>query len=153
MGSSKIKSFDFGDMISWLYDDFINNGYSVSFTLEEDPYLPIDLVCTKGEGKAQEWCFVLVSSVDKILEDFQKKLFLYQYYLSYHYRPWQYKIILAVPYSASIDTTPFYSEKKDEKQLNFYKENGFGLWRISGAYDIEKDSYKANTLADTIEQK
>ncbi|GAI13190.1 unnamed protein product, partial [marine sediment metagenome] len=42
-------------------------------------------------------------------------LFL-QYLLSLHYKPAQYKIILAVPNTTTIETTPFYAEEEEEKR-------------------------------------
>ena len=65
-----------------------------------------------------------------------------QYYFSLHYPPSQYKVILAVPDTAKIDTTPFYAEEEWEKKQDFYKENGFGLWKIKDKDGIEKTIYE-----------
>jgi len=137
-------------MISWLRDDFKEEGFAVSEIYEEDPFLPIDLFCTKGKGKKQECCVVIVTSTNKVTEEFQKKLFYYQYYLSLHYKPSQYRIILAIPASANVKTSPFYATKKEEKKQDFYKENGFGLWKIKDRDNIDKTTYSAITLRDKI---
>ncbi len=141
---------DFGDMVLWLRDDFIKDGYDISYTYEENASLPVDLFCTKGKGKTQQCCVVLVASINNISDEFQKKLLFYQYYLSIHYNPSQYRIILAIPASTTVVTTPYYAEKEEEKGLDYYKEKGFGLWKIRNKDDIDKETYCAMTLRDTI---
>jgi len=141
--------FNFGDMISWLRDELTEDGYSISDTIEEYPHLPVDLFCTKGEGAAQEYCLVIVASIDEISKKFQKKLFFYQYFLSHHYKPSRLKIVLAVPASATVITTPFYADTEEEKKQDFYKVNGFGLWKIKDKHNIVK-TYSPITLTDKI---
>lgn len=143
---------DFGDMVLWLHDEFTKDGYDISDTIEEKEYLslPIDLFCTKGEGKAQGYCVVIVASITNISDEFQKKLLFYQYYLSLHYKPSQYKIVLAIPASATVVTIPYNAETEEEKKQDFYKEHGFGLWKIRNKDDIDKETYGAITLTDKI---
>ena len=126
------KDFNFSDMISALQKEFKGREYdNIATIYEEDPLLPIDLFCSKGEGKEQEWCMVIVASINHISEEFQKKLLFYQYYMSLHYKTLQYKVVLAIPASATIATIPYYAKTEEEKKQDFYKEHGFGLWKIS----------------------
>ncbi len=141
--------FNFGDMISWLRDELTEDGYSISDAIEEYPDLPVDLFCTKGEGVAQEYCLVIVASIDEISKKFQKRLFFYQYFLSHDYKPSRLKIVLAVPASATVITTPFYADTEEEKKQDFFKVNGFGLWKIKGKHNIGK-TYSPITLTDRI---
>jgi hypothetical protein len=143
-------NLNFSDMVSWLREEFIKDGYDISDTYEEDPHLPIDLFCTKKNGATKEYCIVIVASINKISQEFQKKLFFYQYFLSLHYEPSQYKIVLAIPDSATVETTPYYAETKKEKKQDFYKENGFGLWKIKDKDNIDKGTYSDMTLRDKI---
>jgi len=143
------KDLNFSDMISWLREDFTKDGYDIFDIYEEDPHLPIDLFCTKGKGANIEYCAVMVASINEISEEFQKKLLFYQYYLSLHYDPSKYKIVLAIPDSATVVTVP-YSAGGEEKKKDFYKENGFGLWRIKDKDNIDKDTYPATTLRNKI---
>lgn len=140
---------DFSDMVSLLSDDFVREGYRVSNLYEEEPYLPIDLYCTRSRGKTQEHCFVLVASINHITDEFQRKLLFYLYYLSYDYKPSEYKIILAIPASASVERIPYYADTAEDRSKDFYKENGFGLWRVSEK-DIDKETCNAITLWDRI---
>ena len=125
------KDLNFSDMISALQKEFKGRKYDIATIYEEEPRLPIDLFCSKGKGKEQEWCMVIVASINHISEEFQKKLLFYQYYLSLHYKPLQYKVVLAIPASATVATIPYYAKTEEEKKKDFYKEHGFGLWKIS----------------------
>ncbi len=143
-------SLNFSDMVSWLRDEFTKDGYNISDIYEADPHLPVDLFCTREEGEAREYCFVIVASINEISEEFQKKLLFYQYYVSLHYEPSQYKIVLAIPASATVATIPYDAETKEEKKKDFYTENGFGLWKIKDKDNIDKKTYSAITLRDKI---
>lgn len=125
------KDLNFSDMISALQKKFKRRKYDIANIYEEEPRLPIDIFCSKGKGKEQEWCMVIVASINDISEEFQKKLLFYQYYLSLHYNTSQYKIVLAIPDSAIVETIPYYAKTEEEKKKDFYKEQGFGLWKIS----------------------
>ncbi len=145
-------ALNFSDMMSCLREDFTKEGYCVSDIYEEEPRLPIDLFCTKKTKKKRstpEYCIVIVSSLNEISEEFQKKLFFYQYYLSLHYEPSQYKIILAIPASATVQTSPYYADNEREKKQNFYEVNRFDLWKIKGKNDIDK-SCSGISLRDKI---
>ena len=137
-------------MISYLRAEFAKDGYNVSDTYKEYPSLPIDLFCTKGKGKAQECCAVIVAALSHISADYQKKLLFYQYFLSLHYKPSQYKVIMAIPDSATVETTWLYAEQEEEQKQDFYKVNGFGLWKIKIDGEIDKDTCNPITLRDKI---
>ena len=140
--SGKVEDFNFSDMVSWLRYDFEKEGYHVSNTIEKYPHLPIDLFCTKSNEGKKEYCVVLVASINNISNEFQKKLLFYQYYLSLHYEPSQYKLVLAIPASAEVDVVYFNAEKKEEKEEDFYEVRGFGLWKVESKDNIDKESYK-----------
>lgn len=144
------STLNYSNMLSYLRGEFKEQGYVISHECEEYPSLPIDLFCTKGKAKSLECCVVLVAAVEHIPEDFQTRLFFYQYLLSLHYKPSQYKIVLAVPAYATVDTTPFYAEDDEEKRQNFYQVNGFGFWRINDKGDIDKDTCSAISLREKI---
>ena len=141
---------NYSNILGCLRQEFDRQKYTISNECEEFPSLPIDLFCTKGKGKSQELSIALVAAVEDISEEFQKKLFFLQYLLSLHYKPAQYRIILAVPNTATIETTPFYAETEEEKQQDFYKVNGFGLWKIDVSGNIDKDTYPAISLREKI---
>lgn len=145
-----LSNLNYSDMLSYLRNEFKRQGYAISNECEEYPSLPIDLFCAKGKGKTQQYYVVLVAGVRHISDDFQTKLFFYQYLLSLHYKPTQYRIVLAVPTSATVKTTPFYAENEEEKSQDFYKVNGFGLWKIDDKGHIDKDTYSAISLRDKI---
>lgn len=147
---NKQGSLNFSNMILWLREDFKKEGYRVSDTYEEESSLPIDLFCTKGEGEAREYCVVIVASINNISKKFQEKLLFYQYYVSLHYEPSQYKVVLAIPASAKVVTRPYYASTEEEGKRDFYREHGFGLWRIKNKDDIDKKTYSAITLRDKI---
>jgi len=146
------NTLNYSNMLSYLRGEFVGQGYAISNVCEEYPSLPIDLFCTKGKAKSQECWVVLVAAVQHIPEDFQKRLFFYQYLLSLHYKPSQYKIVLAVPEYATVETTPFYAEEDEEKNQNFYEVNGFGLWKINDKGDIDKDTCPAISLRNKIDR-
>ena len=148
----RASQLNFYDMVSWLSDEFKRDGYSISDIYEEAPNLPIDLICTKKDKGKQEFYFVIVAAINEISEDFQKRLFFYQYFLSLHYRPYEYKIILAVPSSAKVVTVPFYADEPEEKAKDFYEENGIGLWKITSKNNIDKTTCPATTLRERIEK-
>ena len=137
-------------MLECLRQEFNRQKYTILNECEEFPSLPIDLFCKKGKGKSQEWCIVLVAAVEHISDEFQKKMLFLQYLLSLHYKPAQYKIILAVPNTTTIETTPFYAEEEEEKRQDFYKVNGFGLWKIDDSGNIDKDTCCAISLREKI---
>lgn len=140
---------DFADIVHLLQDDLTKEGYTISTLYEEEPNLPIDFYCTKTTGKTKEYCFILVASLKHISQEFQKKLMFYQYYLSYDYRPWNYKVILAIPASSSVERVPFYAGTATDKKADFYVENGFGLWKVSNG-NIDKETNNAMSLWDRI---
>ena len=144
------RKLHFGYMLECIRQEFVRQGYRVSSECEEFPSLPIDLFCFKGKGKSQEYCVALVAAVEHISEDFQKKMLFFQYLLSLHYKPAQYRIILAVPNTTTIETTPFYAEEEEERKQDFYKVNGFGLWKIDDSGNIDKDTYPAISLREKI---
>jgi hypothetical protein len=141
---------NYSNIVECLRQEFDRQKYTILSECEEFPSLPIDLFCTKGKGKSQEWSIALVAAVKHISDEFQKKLFFLQYLLSLHYKPSQYKIILAVPHTTIIETTPFYAETEEEQQQDFYKVNGFGLWKIDDHGIIDKDTYPAISLREKI---
>jgi len=94
----------FHDMVALLREEFEREDYVISDIYEEDPDLPVDLFCTKRDNGKKEFCFVIVAALDEIPEEFQRKLFFYQYFLSLHYKLFEYRIILAVPASANVVT-------------------------------------------------
>lgn len=71
--SSDSVSLSYSDIISIVREDFQRNGYSVSDTCDKFTYLPVDLFCTLTTNNANEYCFILVASMDHISDDFQKK--------------------------------------------------------------------------------
>lgn len=147
------NTLNYSNMLSYLRVEFEKQGYSISNECEEYPSLPIDLFCTKDIAKKpQEFCVVLVAAVQNIPISFQIRLFFYQYLLSLHYVPSQYKIVLAVPANATVDTVPFYAEKEEEKKQDFYKINGFGVWRINDKGDIDTNTCCAISLRTKIER-
>ena len=144
-------SLDYSEIISRLRDDFRGKGYTVLDTCDKFPYLPVDLFCTVStEGGKNEYWFVLVASTDHISDDFQKMLDFYRYYIQTEYEPEEYKVILAVPETATVEKTPYYASDKEERKKDFYKVNGFGLWTISDDGKIDKENYPAITLSDKI---
>lgn len=146
----KRRSPSFSDMLSWLRDDFRKDEYEVSEVYEKEPLLPIDLFCTRRRGGTEEYCFVIVASINEISDEFQKKLLFYQYYLSKYHKPSRYRIVLAIPASATVETTPFNADEEEEKKQDFYKDNGFGLWRIKGKNSIDKKTYSPISLRDKM---
>lgn len=140
---------DFGDIFSLLHRELTDEGYNITNLYEEEFNLPIDLCCTRAIDEKPEYCFVLVASLDHISDDFQKMLMFYQYYISYDYKPSEYKIILAVPAEAAVDRIPYYADTEVEKAQDFYKENGFGLWKIS-EQGIDKETCSPVPLWDRI---
>ncbi len=149
--SSQSKSLSYSDIISCLREDFQEKKYDVSDTCGEFPYLPVDLFCTVStEGGKNEYWFVLVASIDHISDDFQKMLTFYRYYIQTKYEPSEYRVILAVPETATVEKTPYYASDKEEREEDFYKVNGFGLWTISDDGKIDKENYPAITLSDKI---
>ncbi|NVM55477.1 MAG: hypothetical protein HWN66_17350, partial [Candidatus Helarchaeota archaeon] len=54
--------------------------------------------------------------------------------------------------SATVTTIPYYAETEEEKRQDFYKEHGFGLWKIEDKDNIDKKTYSAITLRDKITQ-
>jgi hypothetical protein len=150
--NQKVSNLNHSDIVSLLHDEFRKEGYTVSDIYEEIPKLPVDLICFKGKGSQLDYYFIFVASINKITEKFQKKLLFYQYYISLHYKRDQYKILLAVPATAEIITSPFYAEEDDEKKLDFYKECGFGLWKINNNHNIDKENYPAMCLEDKIKR-
>lgn len=146
------SDLNYSNMLSYLRKEFERQGYAISDIFEEFPSLPIDLFCTKGKAKSEECCFALVAAFGHIPDEFQKKLFFYQYFLSLHYKPSQYRIVLAVPTYATVETTPFYAEDEEEKNQDFYQVNGFGLWKIDNKGHIDKQTYSAISLRDKIDK-
>lgn len=146
----KQRSPSFSDMLSWLRDDFRTDGYEVHEVYEKEPLLPIDLFCTREKGSTKEYCFVIVASINEISDEFQKKLLFYQYYLSRNLKPSRYRIVLAIPASAEVETTPFNADEEEEKKQDFYKDNGFGLWKIKGRNSIDKKTYSPISLRDKM---
>lgn len=143
------EHLDFRDIVNILYEDLTREGYTISTLYEEEPSLPIDFYCKKTIGKTPEYIFILVASLKNISKEFQKKLMFYQYYLSYDYKPWQYKVILAIPASSTIELIPFYASTEEDRKKDFYKENGFGLWKVNKEH-IDKETYNAISLWDRI---
>jgi len=142
---------DYSEIISILRDDFRGKGYGISDTCDKFPYLPVDLFCTVStEGGKNEYWFVLVASINDISDDFQKMLTFYRYYISQKYEPSKYRIILAVPSSATVVKAPYYAEEKEEREKDFYEVNGFGLWTISDNGKIDKENYPAITFSNKI---
>ena len=140
----------YSEIISILRDDFREKGYGISDTCDKFPYLPVDIFCTVStEGGKNEYWFVLIASIDQISNDFQKMLDFYRYYIQTEYEPSEYRVILVVPETATVDKTPYYAEG-EEKEDDFYKVNGFGLWTISGDGKIDDETYPAITLSDKI---
>lgn len=146
------SDLNYSNMLAYLRKEFKRQGYAISDVFEEFPTLPIDLFCTKGKAKSEECCVALVAAFGHIPDEFQKKLFFYQYLLSLHYKPSQYRIVLAVPASATVETTPFYAEDEEEKNQDFYQVNGFGLWKIDNKGHIDKQTYSAISLRDKIDK-
>lgn len=144
---------DYSEIISILRDDFRGKGYGISDTCDKFPYLPVDIFCTVSteDGKDEYW-FVLVASIDQISDDFQKMLNFYRYYIQTQYEPSEYRIILAIPETATVEKTPHYASDKEERKQDFYRVNGFGLWTISDDGKINKENYPAVTLSDKIEK-
>lgn len=140
---------DFGDIVSLIHKELADEGYNVTNFYEEELNLPIDLCCDREINEKPEYCFVLVASLDHISKDFQKMLMFYQYYISYDYKPSEYKVILAVPAGAKVEHTPYYADSEAEKEQDFYKEKGFGLWKVS-EQGIDKETYSPMPLWDRI---
>ena len=144
------RELHFGNIVKLLREEFKNDEYDVTNMFEKERSLPIDIFCSKKKGKKEEYCIVLVSASNYISHQYQRKLLFYQYYLSQYYDPSQYKIILAIPESSSVDTEPFYAQDEEEKSEDFYKVNGFGLWKIKYDHSIDKESCPAITLREKI---
>ena len=141
---------DFTEMISCLRQDLVSQGFRIYDTYKDDIHLPIDLFCSIEKDSKKINCAIIVSSIDNISEDFQKKLLFYQYYLSLNYKPADYTIVLVVSNTAKVDIYPFYEKEGEKKSKDFYKENGIGLWRINPDKVIDKESYSAITLQARI---
>ena len=147
--SLQSKSLSYSDIISCLREDFQEKKYTVSDTCGKFPYLPVDLFVTISTEGGKEYWFVLIASIDHISNDFQKMLDFYRYYIQTEYEPSGYRVILVVPETATVEKPPYYAER-EEKEDDFYKVNGFGLWTISGDGKIDKETYPAITLSDKI---
>ena len=142
----------YSDIISRLREDFQGKKYTVSDTCDKFPYLPVDLFGTIPTEGGKEYWFVLIASINYISNDFQKMLNFYRYYIQTEYEPSEYRVILAVPETAKVEKTPYYASTKEEREEDFYKVNGFGLWTISDDGKIDKENYPAITLSDKIAQ-
>jgi hypothetical protein len=141
---------NFSDMITWLREDLQTEGYRILDTYDKDPKLPIDLFCVNENNKGIKYLIVLVASIDDISDEFQKKLFFFQYYVSSHHDPNSYAIALAVPSKSKVNTVPFYAETPEDKKDDFYIQQGFGLWKIKNKNEINKTSYPAIPLRQKI---
>lgn len=148
--SLQSKSLSYSDIISYLREDFQEKNYTVLDTCGKFPYLPVDLFVTISTEGGKEYWFVLIASIDQISDDFQKMLDFYRYYIQTEYKPSEYRVILVVPEAATVEKTPYYAERREEKEDDFYKVGGFGLWTISGDGKIDKETYPAITLSDKI---
>ena len=144
------RKLNFNDMISWLREDLQSEGYRVFDTCEKIPRLPIDLFCVKENGDGIKYLIIIVASIDEIDEGFQKKLLFYQYFVSSHYDPMQYALVLAIPATAKVNTTSFLAEDPEDKKRDFYKQQGFGLWKIRNRTSINKTTYPAIPLRQKI---
>lgn len=144
------SQLNFSDMVTWLREDLEKEGYRIFDTYEKDPKLPIDFFCVNESGKSVKYLIVLVASIDEISDEFQKKLLFFQYYISSHYDPNSYAIALAVPAKSKVNTVSFLAETVEDKKEDFYKQQGFGLWKIKSKNDINKKNYPAIPLRQKI---
>lgn len=131
---SKQKIINTIDMISWLRDKLVKDGYSVHDRYDEEPGLPIHLYCTKGEGKTKESLVIIAATATEINKNYFDKLCFCQSYLSlYPYMgPDELKLILVIPDNANIKEETF-SDKPGYKRVynqEIYANRRFGLWKV-----------------------
>ena len=114
-----------------------------------DPRLPVDLICANevmeetasGEEK-QYWHYTLflVNSTEEISELLKDRLRFYQFYLSgiISIEPNRLMIVTVIPHQFTLL----------QKDIKFFKENGFGLWKI----DIDEVKKKEIVVANDLRQ-
>lgn len=160
--------YNHNQIIECLENEFpLKEGYVVYRNLEDfpelrkdfeqkpelpiDPRLPVDLICAKEEeeltedGKEKFWHYTifLVNSTESISESLKKRLSFYQFYLSgiTSIQPNRLMIIVAIPHDFA---------ELNPKDKEFFKNNGFGLWRIDVAKNDKKEEIPAKNLRDRM---
>ena len=155
----KHRAFDIIDMISWLRDKFVGDGYTVHDQYDGEPALPIHLYCVKPKGKTKESLVILVAAATRIGQEYFQKLCFFQSYLSlYRYMgAKELKLVLAIPQKAKI-TREEKSDKYGHKEIysqDSYAKRGFGLLRIKaptkGGRAWFKYVYRPITLRNRME--
>lgn len=133
--SNKSGEINYGQIISKIKDEINSNGeiWDISERYNEQPKLPIDLFCQRIKGydkstKRQEQYYHVfcVASIKTVNEYYKRLLSFCRYYLTMSVipSPRDLKLTLVVRSDAEIE---------DE---DFYKKNGFGIWKI----DKKKDA-------------
>ncbi len=126
-----------------------------------DPRLPVDLICaneikeeTASGEKTQRWHYTLflVNSTEEISDLLKDRLRFYQFYLSgiRSIEPNRLMIVTVIPHQFTLL----------QDNIRFFRENGFGLWKIDvdavkkkvivSAKDLRKHMIKA--FKNTIEE-
>jgi len=101
-----------------------------------DPHLPVDLICanevveeTASGEKTQRWHYTLflVNSTEEFSQLLKDRLRFYQFYLSgiKTIEPNRLMIVTVIPHQLTLS----------QDDIDWFKENGFGLWKI----DIDKE--------------
>ena len=112
-------------------EDFPKLRRELKTRLPIDPRLPVDLICankvqeeTATGTKKSYWHYTLflVNSTEKISKSLQNRLRFYQFYLSgiKSIEPSRLMIVAAIPHQFDLA----------QKDIEFFEENGFGLWKI-----------------------
>ncbi len=153
---SKRRVISVTDMISWLRDKLIEDGYSVHDRYDEEPGLPIHLYCTKTRKEKDREkiteSLIIITSTTKVTRDYFNKLCFCQFYLSLYkdMDPEKLKLILAIPNNAKIIEEEESKQKKAYNQES-YEKQGFGLLKIKGHGDF-KYIYEPITLRIRMEE-